>query len=538
MSKLRGDDDLFAVLEDLSSAQGYENIDLHAEKAPNPVPNRSAKRKRLSSDTPEYPSNEPAGNQAIWNPYVQVDVQPCPTRCLAPTNPQVEVFRRRAYERFKDKVKEVFERATANSTKQGAANLWRELQVVSLIERWHFAAKLAETQALHRTQPLEQLTTSLQWRTHQVRDFIEHASAEQRWVDPILISEPIATKRDKPNRPAENVLLEEIKFDWLRAWHRTCRNNNKGRDAGVEPIFESKKFKGKSRSVIGGVKAVGVEVMLAFRKELAKRAQDETLQTTRTRKNLPKLTHKEEDVSVTFSGLTFSINRQHFEKVVTLFDRQNQTFQSREEHDASFLSSLFCLLSRYDTLQGAGLQAALQGAVFDVLLRLYGCNLECFASPLNCRYERFFSAFPDTDAPFGSLGSFFDHNFLLGGCYQANPPFVARFIHAMYLKMEQSLSDCEEPLMFVVFVPAWNETSGWKALRESPHLQRYVLVDQSSHYYTEGTQHRRKVSKRIASFNTSVFFLQNDAGKNKWTIDCSHVEELKLAFALDPAVAD
>ena len=160
------------------------------------------------------------------------------------------------------------------------------------------------------------------------------------------------------------------------------------------------------------------------------------------------------------------------------------------------------------------------------------------SSPLNCRYERFFSAFPDTDAPFGSLGSFFDHDFGQGGCYQANPPFVARFIHDMYDKMEQSLSSCVEPLMFVVFVPAWSETLAWKALRESPHLQQYVLVDQSSHYYTEGTQYRRKSSKRIASFNTSVFFLQNEAGKDKWKIDSSQVEELKRAFALDPAIAD
>lgn len=535
MSKLRGDEDLFAVLEDLSSAQGYAHEAPKSEEMPpSPETSRPAKRKRLSSDIPDYPSNKPAGNPAIWNPYVQIDVSSGPTRCLAPTNPQVEVFRRRAFERFKDKVKDIFERATANSTKQGPANLWRELQVVSLMERWHFAAKLAEIQMLQRTQPLEQLTTSLEWRTHQVHHFIENASTEQRWVDPILISEPIG-KKGEINKPAENVLLEEIKFDWRRAWNRT-RDVERKND-NIEPVFESKKFKSKSRTVIGGVKAVGFEVMATFRKDLAKRAQEETLQTARKRKNLPKVTHKEE-VSVTFSGLTFSINRQHFDKVVVLFDRQNQDCQSREEREAGFLSSLFCLLARYDMLQGAGLQAALPGAVFDVLLTLYGCNLECFASPLNCRYERFFSAFPDTDAPFGSLGSFFDHNFTQGGSYQANPPFVARFIHAMYEKMEQSLSSCVEPLMFVVFIPAWSEAPAWKTLRESPHLQQYVLVDQSSHYYTEGTQHRRKSSKRIASFNTSVFFLQNEAGKDKWKIDSSQVEELKRAFALDPAIAD
>jgi Phosphorylated CTD interacting factor 1 WW domain len=227
-------------------------------------------------------------------------------------------------------------------------------------------------------------------------------SSQPRWnggpIKFILISDPIR-KHGKSNKPAENVLLEEIKFDWRRAWNRTC--HVEGRNNDIEPVFESKKFKSKSRTVIGGVKAVGFEVMATFRKDLAKRAQDEALQTTRTRRNLPKLTHKEE-VSVTFSGLTFSINRQHFDKVATLFDRQNPVWQSREEREAGFVSSLFCLLARYDTLQGAGLQAALQGAVFDVLLMLYGCNLECFASPLNCRYERFLSAFPDTDAPFGN----------------------------------------------------------------------------------------------------------------------------------------
>ena len=313
MSKLRGDEDLFAVLEDLASAQGYEDKAPQAEKPPNPEPSRPAKRKRLSSDIPEYASNKPAGNQAIWNSHVHVAVSPAPTRCLAPTNPQVEVFRRRAYERFKGKVKDIFERAIANSTKRGSANLWREIQVVSLMERWHFAAKLAETQILQRTQPLEQLTASLEWRTHQVHDFIEHASAQQRWVDPILISEPIVQRQDKQVMPTKHLLLEEIKFEWLRAWHRTCPVQEKDKD--FASVFQSKKFANKSRSVIGGIKAGGGEVMAAFRKELAKRAQDQTLQTAKPRKNLPKLTRKEDNVSVTFSGLTFSINRQHFDKV-------------------------------------------------------------------------------------------------------------------------------------------------------------------------------------------------------------------------------
>jgi hypothetical protein len=101
------------------------------------------------------------------------------------------------------------------------------------------------------------------------------------------------------------------------------------------------------------------------------------------------------------------------------------------------------------------------GEVFDVLLTEFGCALECFASPLNCRralspvcaaacrvacrtaacctlllavmractvsavrpqphrYARFCSAHLDVDGAFGSLGSFFDFH-PCAGSYQAS----------------------------------------------------------------------------------------------------------------------
>ena len=64
-----------------------------------------------------------------------------------------------------------------------------------------------------------------------------------------------------------------------------------------------------------------------------------------------------------------------------------------------------------------------RGLIFDVLLRGLDITFECFASPLNCRYSRFCSAFRDTDAAFGSIGSFFDSE-PRQGSFEANPPFV------------------------------------------------------------------------------------------------------------------
>ena len=48
--------------------------------------------------------------------------------------------------------------------------------------------------------------------------------------------------------------------------------------------------------------------------------------------------------------------------------------------------------------------------MFECLEELWGVKCEGFASPLNCRLGagHFCSAFPDTDAAFGSLGSFFN----------------------------------------------------------------------------------------------------------------------------------
>ena len=95
-----------------------------------------------------------------------------------------------------------------------------------------------------------------------------------------------------------------------------------------------------------------------------------------------------------------------------------------------FAVDLFSLLLRYDTLEGAGFQAAIPGQVFDVLNRDFGANLELFASPLNSRYGRFCSAFPDVDSPFGSIGTAWSFR-PISGSFEANPPFADSVIKKM-----------------------------------------------------------------------------------------------------------
>lgn len=54
--------------------------------------------------------------------------------------------------------------------------------------------------------------------------------------------------------------------------------------------------------------------------------------------------------------------------------------------------------------EGTGLQGSLPVHIFETLHRLFGVSFECFASPLNCYFRQYCSAFPDTDGYFGSRG--------------------------------------------------------------------------------------------------------------------------------------
>ncbi|KAL3811179.1 hypothetical protein ACHAXA_002743 [Cyclostephanos tholiformis] len=114
----------------------------------------------------------------------------------------------------------------------------------------------------------------------------------------------------------------------------------------------------------------------------------------------------------------------------------------------------------------------------------------------------------------------------------------------MYRRMDHYLTTTDVPgipLMFVVFVPSWSESADYKMIETSLHVTRHVLLSQRDdvHYYAEGTQHRRRSSNRdggghrIASFDTSVFFLQNEAARERWPLRDDDGIILKAAFSMN-----
>ena len=164
--------------------------------------------------------------------------------------------------------------------------------------------------------------------------------------------------------------------------------------------------------------------------------------------------------------------------------------EGTEEH-AAFVASVFAMLARYESLGGAGYQAALGEKAFDVLKTRLGVGCEAFASPLNCRYGRFCSAFPDVDAPFGSLGSFFDFE-PTRGSFEMNPPFVPETLSAAAKHAEATdAAEVRDRLSFVVVVPAWKDVPMWEALTGATQARRGDGVPAAEHGFCDGAQHCR-----------------------------------------------
>jgi phosphorylated CTD-interacting factor 1 len=228
----------------------------------------------------------------------------------------------------------------------------------------------------------------------------------------------------------------------------------------------------------------------------------------------------DEILHVAFGKDQLPLTRTHYMKLYTLYMLNSP----EDEKVAHFLDCLYVLLRRYQTFfgevnEGAAMHAAALPRVFQFLKRELGVEQEMFASPLNCYFARFNSAFPDIDIFFGSLGSFFDFRPETGS-FEVGPPYTEEVMHKMALQIDEMLSASAQPLSFVVFVPDWRDpiSPGLAVLEASPFLKGDFVIKGRNYEYVIGHQHNEIVKKRYwkLPFDTHLYVLQNDAGTEKW----------------------
>eukprot|EP00933_Yihiella_yeosuensis_P004241 TRINITY_DN108617_c0_g1_i1.p1 TRINITY_DN108617_c0_g1~~TRINITY_DN108617_c0_g1_i1.p1 ORF type:complete len:558 (+),score=99.78 TRINITY_DN108617_c0_g1_i1:131-1804(+) len=249
---------------------------------------------------------------------------------------------------------------------------------------------------------------------------------------------------------------------------------------------------------------------------------------------------------------TIPVSGMHARKLRRLYEVHNPLPDSNDpEHkeklaawESLFRRRLYLMLRRYITFigldpseegsRGGNMHAAAPESVFAWLRAELGVRRELFASPLNCYFSQFYSAFPDTDAPFGSQGSFFDtaDEALPEGSYEVGPPYTEEVMELMARKLLSFLRNSGgRALSFVIFVPDWGDECtalglmggrDFEPYRRSRHGGPFVLARGRDHQYISGVQFFADsgddASRRyyVVPHGTRIYVLQNDAGASRW----------------------
>lgn len=221
-----------------------------------------------------------------------------------------------------------------------------------------------------------------------------------------------------------------------------------------------------------------------------------------------------------------TINSSHVRKLHQLYKQSDETF----------LYSLAIVLRRYTTVfgnqcvikykgregrpnqfEGTSFHASVTENLFKVLKTQLGVNFECFASPLNCFYGNYCSAFLDTDGQFGSVGSFFETKFKKG-IFECNPPFTEEIIQLAAEKCIRDCSSAEGELGFIFVVPEWRKpVARYHTLLESDAsktvVRGWIQLLPKEHYYICGDQQKVPSSQKCykTPHGSVIYAIFNDA---------------------------
>ncbi|RZC40392.1 phosphorylated CTD-interacting factor 1 [Asbolus verrucosus] len=242
-----------------------------------------------------------------------------------------------------------------------------------------------------------------------------------------------------------------------------------------------------------------------------------------------------------FQGDTLAINSTHLQKLEHLY--RHSCFDDRKFE--LFIPRVWVMLKRYATYLGVNpssnnassdvheTQASLPVTVFECLNRTFGVTFECFASPLNCYFKQYCSAFADCDSYFGSRGPFLQLK-AVSGSFEAHPPYCEELMEAAVNHMERLLNESPEPLSFIVLMPDYREPTPNALLRieASQFKRKQVTIPAYEHEFRHGFQHvlnRSELNVRSAH-GTVIVWLQNATGYQRWEPTEERVQSVMEAF--------
>ena len=212
-------------------------------------------------------------------------------------------------------------------------------------------------------------------------------------------------------------------------------------------------------------------------------------------------------------------------------EESHEDIKKQERVEKEFNAALYVLLRRYQTLFGTPNEnGKREGAMFhaaapETLFRLFREDMEVmhegFASPFNCYFRSYGSAFPDTDGVFGSSGSFFDFR-PRNGVYEVGPPYTEEVMEKTAKHCISLLEKSDDALTFFILVPDWRKPLqvAQAIMEESKWTTCHFVAAGGKHAYIVGDQHLNEKGKKkdhlVLPFATRVYLLQNEMGRERW----------------------
>lgn len=182
----------------------------------------------------------------------------------------------------------------------------------------------------------------------------------------------------------------------------------------------------------------------------------------------------------------------------------------------SDLNTLGTMIMRYACTLMGGRQWTSPLELYQYVVERYKVTVEGFASPMNAQILfvnhsqnrnpelKYCSIFPDTDAPYGSMGDFFKVD-LVGKHVFANPPRIDSIILPVVKRMIETCERAKDSFVrFIVQVPEWTDAEYYILLMSNPFKVFDHSFKKGQHYFVDTTE---KFKKSIAYFNTHLFVL-------------------------------
>ncbi|CAL4067451.1 unnamed protein product, partial [Meganyctiphanes norvegica] len=217
-----------------------------------------------------------------------------------------------------------------------------------------------------------------------------------------------------------------------------------------------------------------------------------------------------------YNGEALRINTMYFHKLEQLY-RYN-CFDDRKFE--LFLPRVWCLLKRYHTLLGTNPQEHGAKTGSQVI-----CNHQhiflvvTLGHKLNAYINRLIRIFSGMRLFFEKIWPILDFKPVCGS-FEANPPFCEELMEQTVRHFEKLLSESQEPLSFIVFIPEWREPapSALLHLEASRFNRKQIVLLAYEHEYRHGFQHFMPKSEIVqkSSHGTVAVWLQNDAGFARW----------------------